>query len=92
MKANMNSTTTNSLDPVVFGVSSNSIAAVVDVRDYGEHKKKAILAHRSQVGPASNLERISKVWGEMFFQEKFVLGGLRGSFPQMPLEDLLEGL
>jgi N-acetyl-1-D-myo-inositol-2-amino-2-deoxy-alpha-D-glucopyranoside deacetylase len=92
MKANMDSTTTNTLDPQIFGVSTNSIAALLDVRAYSDHKKKAILAHRSQVGPEANLEGMSRVWGQMFFQEGFVLGGLRGSFPKMPLEDLLEGL
>jgi N-acetyl-1-D-myo-inositol-2-amino-2-deoxy-alpha-D-glucopyranoside deacetylase len=92
MKANMNSTTVNTLDPKIFGVSPDSFAALLDVSAYEENKRKAILAHRSQVGPETNLEGTSKVWGEMFKQEGFVLGSLRGSFPKMPVKDLLEGL
>lgn len=92
MKANMDSTTINTLDPKIYGVSPDSFAAILDVSNYAEHKRRAILAHRSQIGPEANLEGMSKVWGEMFKQEGFVLGGLRGSFPKMPVKDLLEGL
>jgi N-acetyl-1-D-myo-inositol-2-amino-2-deoxy-alpha-D-glucopyranoside deacetylase len=92
MKANVDSTTINTLDPKIFGVSSDSFAAILDITAYAEHKRKAILAHRSQVGVEANLEGMSRAWGEMFKREGFVLGGLRGSFPKMPVEDLLAGL
>jgi N-acetyl-1-D-myo-inositol-2-amino-2-deoxy-alpha-D-glucopyranoside deacetylase len=92
MKATMNSTTINTLDPKIYGVSPDSFAALLDVSAYAESKRKAILAHRSQVGVEANLEGMSKVWGDMFKQEGFVLGGLRGSFPKMPVTDLLEGM
>ncbi len=92
MKANMDSTTVNTLEPKIYGVSEDSFAALLDVSKYAEQKRQAILAHRSQVGVAENLEDMSKVWGDMFKQEGFVLGGLRGSFPKMPVGDLLEGL
>ncbi len=92
MKANMDSTTIKTLEPKIYGVSSDSFAAMLDVSSYAEHKRKAMLAHRSQVGVAANLEGMSKVWGDMFKQEGFVLGGLRGSFPKMPVTDLLVGL
>jgi LmbE family N-acetylglucosaminyl deacetylase len=79
-------------DPLVFSVSEDSFAARLDVRPYAQTIRAALLAHRSQVGPAAGLELILQDWPGILQEEQFVLGGLRGSFPAMPVQDLLVGL
>ena len=85
------------LDPELYGVSEDSFAVILDVSPYREQKEAAVRAHRSQVGPSSSFagmsdEREQEVWERMFTQETFTLGGLRGSFPEMPTNDLFAGL
>ena len=85
------------LDPELYGVSDDSFAAILDVSRYREQKEGAVRAHRSQVGPTSSFsgmseEREQDVWEAMFTKETFTLGGLRGSFPEMPVDDLFVGL
>jgi N-acetyl-1-D-myo-inositol-2-amino-2-deoxy-alpha-D-glucopyranoside deacetylase len=92
MKANIDSTTLNALEPEIYGVSETSFAAIIDIQNVAEQKRNAILAHRSQVGEEKNINDMAKVWGNMFLEERFVLGGLRGSFPKMSVMDLLVGL
>lgn len=72
--------------------TEDGFAAIVDVRPYAQQIRGALLAHRSQVGEAGRFEQIEREWPGILEQEKFVLGGLRGSFPAMPADDLLEGL
>ena len=74
------------LDADIYGVSDDSLAAIIDVRSFVEQKQAAIAAHRSQVGPQSSFAGLSegeakKIWEEMMGIETFSLGGLRGSFP-----------
>ena len=85
------------LDADLYGVTEASFAAVIDVREYAKQKEAAVRAHRSQVGPSSsfagmNDEAEKDVWDEMFTRETFTLGGLRGAFPAMPVDDLLAGM
>lgn len=83
------------LDPRRYGVSDDSLAALLNVEAYAAQKEAAIRAHRSQVGPQSSFAEISSahpVWRDMFLQETLSLGGLRGSFPAMPVDDLFAGL
>ncbi len=83
----------SNLDPTIYGATENSFAAVIDVSDYLLIKMKAISAHRSQVGPNSTFANIdAPEWQEMLIKEAFTLGGLRGSFPTMPVNDLLYDL
>lgn len=79
-------------DPEVFSVSEDSFAVQTDVRKYAEQIRSALLAHRSQVGPPQNFENIQRDWPGIHEEERFVLGGLRGSFPKMPVDDLFAGL
>jgi LmbE family N-acetylglucosaminyl deacetylase len=79
-------------DPDLFSVSDDSFAAHLDVRPYAKTIRTALLAHRSQVGPESEWSNIERDWPGLLEEERFVLGGLRGSFPAMPVQDLLAGL
>jgi N-acetyl-1-D-myo-inositol-2-amino-2-deoxy-alpha-D-glucopyranoside deacetylase len=85
------------LDADLYGVSDDSFAAILHVEPYVAQKQAAIAAHRSQVGPASSFAGLSegeakKMWEEFMVKETFTLGGLRGSFPEMPISDLFAGL
>jgi N-acetyl-1-D-myo-inositol-2-amino-2-deoxy-alpha-D-glucopyranoside deacetylase len=85
------------LDADIYGVSEDSFAAILWVENYVAQKQAAIAAHRSQVGPASSFAGLSegeakKMWEEFIVKETFTLGGLRGSFPQPPVNDLFAGL
>ena len=84
------------LEPELYGVSEASLAARLDVSAYAEPKRAAIRAHRSQVGPASSFANVDAqsdaAWAQMMREESFTLGGLRGSFPAPPLDDLFAGL
>lgn len=79
-------------DPQVFSVSEDSLAVRMDVWAYADTIRAALLAHRSQVGPESSFAQFQQQWPGVLEQEKYVLGGLRGGFPEMPADDLLAGL
>ncbi len=81
------------LDPAIYGIAEKSLAAIIDVSDYLQIKMKAISAHRSQVGPSSSFADIDKPeWQAILIKETFTLGGLRGSFPMMPVSNLIDDL
>lgn len=92
MKANTRSTTLDNLEPEIYGMSPDSFAAIVNIEAYAGQKRAGIVAHRSQVGEEARVDQMQRVWGNMFMQESFVLGGLRGSFPAMPVDSLFAGL
>ena len=92
MKASSRSTTLDNLEPSIYGVSEDSLAATIAISDYAAQKREGIIAHRSQFGPLENIERMTKGRNSMFEQEAFMLGGLRGSFPAGILNDLFAGL
>lgn len=84
------------LDPDVYGVRDEDFAAVIDVRPWLERKQAAIRAHRSQVGPSSSFAGMqdgpgAEAWRAMFERETFTLGGIRGGFPEGPVDDLFAG-
>lgn len=91
-KARSTSTTMADVDPELYGVSNNSFAAVIDITAFAEQKRAAIKAHRSQFGTAEKIEAMLKGRRDILAKESFVLGGLRGSFPEPPLTDLFAGL
>lgn len=80
------------LDAALYGVTEDSFAAVLDVSAYADEKRAAVRAHRTQTGPNSSFAGIpEEMWREMFAKETFTLGGLRGSFPEAPVDDLFAG-
>lgn len=91
-KARSTSSTMTAVDPEIYGVSEDSFAAVIDIKPYAEQKRKAIEAHRSQFGTEEKVRGMLEQRGDMLETERFVLGGLRGGFPEPPLADLFEGL
>jgi LmbE family N-acetylglucosaminyl deacetylase len=80
------------LDAAIYGVSDDSLAAVIEIGDVAEAKKASLAAHRSQMGPRERIDAMAERAPELFESEQFVLGGLRGSFPGGPLDDLFAGL
>ncbi|MEM6428177.1 MAG: PIG-L deacetylase family protein [Deinococcota bacterium] len=92
IKANSTSTTMADVDPELYGVSQDSVAATIDIRPFADQKREAIMAHGSQFGTREKIQAMLDGRAGMLEQELFVLGGLRGSFPAMPLTDLFTGL
>ncbi len=97
MQALRQSSPLSDLEPDLYGVSEGSFAAVLDVSVYAAQKEAAIRAHRSQTGPQSSFASMSDgtekdLWQSLFARETFTLGGLRGAFPAMPVDDLFAGL
>jgi N-acetyl-1-D-myo-inositol-2-amino-2-deoxy-alpha-D-glucopyranoside deacetylase len=83
------------LDPGLYAVSEDSFAAVLDVSPWLGAKEKAIRSHRSQVGPRSSFAGSrdgQEGWRAFMGRETFSLGGVRGAFPQPPVDDLFAGL
>ncbi len=83
------------LDPLLYGVSDDTVAVRLNVEAYLERKLEALRAHRSQMGPTSRMAQMTseakaKIEG-FFATEYFALGGLRGPLP-LPLEGLFDGL
>lgn len=90
--ANRPGTTTDNLDPEIEGVSEDSLAVVVDVSGQASRKRAGIVAHASQFGPAERVDAMIAGNEDMLTREAFVLGGLRGGFPDGILSDLFEAL
>lgn len=86
------------LDAERYGVGDDAIALEVDVRGVADVKERAIRAHRSQVGPASNFRLQAEdgsrppAWESVFASETFTVGGTRGAVPEFPLADFFDGL
>ena len=86
------------LDAGRYGVGDDAIALEVDVRGVADVKERAIRAHRSQVGPASNFRLEAEdgsrppAWESVFESETFTVGGTRGAVPQPPLSGFFDGL
>jgi N-acetyl-1-D-myo-inositol-2-amino-2-deoxy-alpha-D-glucopyranoside deacetylase len=83
------------LDPARYAVSEDSFAAVLDVGPWLEAKERAIRSHRSQVGPNSSFagrDGEPEAWRSFMSWEAFTLGGVRGAFPEPPVDDLFVGL
>ncbi|MEZ4606769.1 MAG: PIG-L deacetylase family protein [Deinococcales bacterium] len=83
----------SNLNVDLYGASEASIAIRIDVSAYLEQKLAAVRSHRSQVGPQSSFAQVNNTdWQRMFTEETLSLGGLRGSFPTMPTDDLLAAI
>ncbi|MBF6592816.1 MAG: PIG-L family deacetylase [Thermaceae bacterium] len=83
------------LDPLVFGVSENTVVLKMNVSDYVPAKLAAVQAHRSQFAPMTSdsvpPERRAAML-EWMATETFALGGTRAALPHWPLLDMFEGM
>jgi len=83
------------LDPLLYGVSDDTVAVKLDVRPYLERKLAALAAHRSQMGPSSRMAQLTaeaRAKMDGFFEsEAFALGGVREPL-SLPLRGLFDGL
>jgi len=85
------------LDPLLYSVSDKSVVVHMDVSRYAGHKKAALAAHGTQMGPESRMGQMSQEDREMMEQrllgsENFSLGGSRASVPRYPLGGLCDGV
>ena len=85
------------LDPLLYGVSSGTVAVRMDVSAYAGNKKAALAAHGTQMGEQSLLGRMTseeraRMESQMLGQELFTLGGTRTGLPSFPLRGLFDGL
>ncbi|ACO46088.2 PIG-L deacetylase family protein [Deinococcus deserti] len=85
------------LDPLLYGVSPQTVAVRMDVSAYAENKKAALAAHGTQMGEQSLLGRMApderaRMEARMLGQEIFTVGGTRTGLPSFPLRGLFDGL
>ena len=80
------------VDADLHGVSGDSVAAAIDISRHRERKMAAICAHASQFGTEEKVRAQIEKRPHMMAVEHYCLGGLRGSFPPMPVSGLFEGL
>ena len=88
------------LDPDVFAIAPEMMAASFDASAYLERKLAALTAHRSAFGltlemlnnPPPAAARMLQAFGAVMKREVFMLGGARGPVTQWPLYDLFDGL
>jgi N-acetyl-1-D-myo-inositol-2-amino-2-deoxy-alpha-D-glucopyranoside deacetylase len=88
------------LDPDIFAVSDATIAVAFDARPLMDRKLAAFAAHQSAFGvsvemlrqpPPEQAKRLH-AFAPILEHEVFMLGATRGSVPNWPLADLLDGL
>jgi N-acetyl-1-D-myo-inositol-2-amino-2-deoxy-alpha-D-glucopyranoside deacetylase len=88
------------LDPDVFAVAPEMIAASFDASAYLERKLAALTAHRSAFGltqemlknPPPGATRMLRAFGPVLEREVFMLGGARSPVSRWPLDDFFDGL
>ena len=80
------------VDADLYGVSADSVAAAIDISGQEERKLAAICAHASQFGTEERVRAETGKRPQMMAVEHYALGGLRGSFPPMPVDCLFAGL
>lgn len=81
-----------SADELPFGTDDALVTTEVDVADWIEHKRSALTAYRSQIGPDSFfLNTPDELAGEFFGVEQFVLEAGEPGGP-IPEDDLFAGL
>ena len=76
------------LDPDVFAIAPEMIAASFDASSYLDRKLAAMTAHRSAFGLTLDIQ----AFGPVLEREVFMLGGVRGPVSRWPLEDFFDGL
>ena len=88
------------LDPDVFAIAPEMIAASFDATSYLQRKLEALTAPRSAFGltlemlsnPPAAAARMLHAFRPVLEREVFMLGGARGSVSRWPLEDFFDGL
>lgn len=85
------------LDPLLYGVSPDTVAVSLPVVAYAENKKAALAAHGTQMGEQSILGRLSpeeraQLEERMLGWERFSIGGTRTALPNFPLRGLFDGV
>jgi len=88
------------LDPDVFAIAPEMIAASFDASAYLQRKLEAMTAHRSAFGltleilknPPPFVARMLQAFGPVLEREVFMLGGVRGPVSRWPLDDFFDGL
>jgi LmbE family N-acetylglucosaminyl deacetylase len=88
------------LDPDVFAIAPEMIAASFDASVYLQRKLAAMTAHRSAFGltpemldnPPPDAARMLRAFGPVMEREVFMLGGVRGPVSRWPLDDFFDGL
>lgn len=83
------------LDPLLYGVSDDTVAVTLDVSAQVDKKNAALKLHRSQMGPTSRMAQMTAEaraqMADFFTKEAFALGGFRGPL-ELPLKGLFDGL
>ncbi|MDL2344642.1 PIG-L deacetylase family protein [Deinococcus sp. MIMF12] len=85
------------LNPLVYGVSADTVAVRLNVAAYAENKKAALAAHGTQTGAESLLGRMTPEEREaletrMLGTEGFSIGGTRTPITRYPLRGLFDGV
>ncbi|WP_104990457.1 PIG-L deacetylase family protein [Deinococcus sp. NW-56] len=85
------------LDPLVYGVSADTVAVRMNVAAYADNKKAALAAHGTQTGAESLLGRMTPEEREaletrMLGTEGFSIGGTRTPIARYPLRGLFDGV
>ncbi len=75
-----------------FSVPEASLAAKVAVQTYRTQIEQALQSHQSQIGNATDVARITQSVPDMLHTERFILGGVRGNVPHLPMQDLFADL
>ncbi|PNY80014.1 PIG-L deacetylase family protein [Deinococcus koreensis] len=85
------------LDPLVYGVSDDTVAVRIDVAAYADNKKAALAAHGTQMGSESLMgkmtgEERAQMEERLLGSETFSLGGTRTPIASFPLRGLFDGV
>ncbi|THF88355.1 PIG-L family deacetylase [Deinococcus sp. KSM4-11] len=85
------------LDPMLYGVSDDTVAVSIPVAAYAENKKAALAAHGTQMGEESILGRMTpeeraQMERMRLGQERFSIGGTRTALANYPLRGLFDGV
>lgn len=85
------------LDPLVYGVSEETVAVRMNVAAYAGNKKAALAAHGTQTGETSLLGRMTPeeravMESRLLGMESFSVGGTRTALESYPLRGLFDGV
>ncbi|MVN89262.1 PIG-L family deacetylase [Deinococcus sp. HMF7620] len=85
------------LDPLVYGVSEETVAVKIDVAAYADNKRAALKAHGTQTGEQSVMGKMSPeeratMEAMLLGAERFSIGGTRTALGSYPLRGLFDGL
>ena len=85
------------LEPQLYATPAASAAVTVEIGEHREAKRQALLAHATQSGPGSGIDRLypelhAGTTSPVFDLELYALAGARGPVPRWPLLDFFDGL